>query len=95
MSTRAEDTYIRSLNTINGEFNKAPFYTQELASRMVKASTVDPELFASIYSVKKNSLNDDADFITMIFGSAGTGKTTTVLGLTIDNFRQTNSNTNI
>lgn len=95
LAMRAEDFHIRSFLTIKGEFNKAPFYTQELAARVAKASTVNPLLFSKIYEIKTNSSKQMADFITIILGGAGTGKTSTVFGLDLDNFRQTNENTNI
>lgn len=95
LSMKAEDFYIRSYITINSSFPKAPFYTQELVARIAKASTVNPELFAKIYEIKQNSQKTNADFITIVAGNAGTGKTTAVFGLDIDLFRQTNGMTNI
>jgi hypothetical protein len=52
-------------------------------------------LFASILKIKGNSAKLNADFITILLGGSGTGKTSTVFGLDLDNFRQTNENTNI
>lgn len=95
IATKSKDFHIRSLITINGSFSKAPFYTQELAARVVKASTVNPLLFSKIFEMKKDSTKFPADFITIVIGGAGVGKTTAVLGLDLDNFRQTNDNTNI
>jgi len=76
----------RALDT----FNKVPFYTQELVSRIIRASTVNPKLFARITEKFYNPENEDASFITFVLGGAGTGKTTAVFGLNIDQFRSTN-----
>ena len=91
----SKDFYIRSLISVNGKFTKAPFFTQEFASKIVKATTVNPELFSKIYQIKQNSKYVDISFITTILGNAGTGKTAAVLGLTLEHFKQTNDLTNI
>ena len=95
LSIKSEDFHIRTHITINGTFSKAPFFTQELVAKITKASTVNPELFAKIYSFKKNSNKLSADFITIILGNAGSGKTSAVFGLDLEHFKQTNENTNI
>ena len=86
---------MRSLISLNGEFNKAPFFTQEFVTRMVKASKVNPKLFAHIYKVKQKSSNTDLSFITTVLGNAGTGKTSAVFGLALEHFKQTNKTTSI
>jgi len=95
LAMKSEDFSIRSFITVNSEFNKAPFFTQEFAAKVVKASTINPELFAKILELKKNSAKTTTDFITIVLGGAGTGKTSAIFGMDIDNFRQTNNNTNI
>ena len=95
LAMKAEDFNIRTLFTTNSQFNKAPFYTQELAARVIKASTVNPELFAKILEIKSNSSKLMTDFITIVLGGSGTGKTSAVLALALDNFRQTNESSNI
>lgn len=95
LSVKSSDFNIKYKSSINGVFSKAPFYTQELAARIAQASVVNPELFAKIYTIKKNSSKFNADFITMILGGAGTGKTTAVFGLILDILRQTNEITNL
>lgn len=92
---RSEDFHTRSYITVNGDFAKAPFFTQEFVARTTKASTINPELFAKIYEYKKNTSKLDASFITIILGNAGSGKTTAVFGLDLEHFKQTNDNTNI
>ena len=81
--------------SVNGKFTKAPFFTQEFVAKIVKATTVNPELFSKIYQIKQNSKYVDISFITTILGNAGTGKTAAVLGLTLEHFKQTNDVTNI
>ena len=95
LSVKSSDFNIKYKSSINGVFSKAPFYTQELAARIAQASVVNPELFAKIYTIKKNSSKFNADFITMVLGGAGTGKTTAVFGLILDILRQTNEITNL
>lgn len=95
LATKSEDFHIRSFTTLSGDFNKAPFYTQEFDARIIKASTVNPALFAKIYDIKKNSSKQDASYWTLVLGGAGTGKTSTVFGIALDNFRQTNETSNI
>ena len=94
VTSKASDFHARSLISLSGDYNKAPFYTQELAARIVKASTTDPKVFSRLYAIKEHH-NESGDFITAILGSAGTGKTSAVIGLIIDHFRQTNDMTNI
>ena len=74
-------------------FEKAPFYNQELASRIIRASTINPELYSQIINKYKSGDNEPADFITFVLGGAGTGKTTAVFGLNIDQFRLSNDHT--
>lgn len=95
LASRAEDFHIRSLITVNGDFQKAPFYTQEFVARIVRASTTNPSLFAKITEMSKDQYKVNADFITVVTGNAGTGKTSAVFGLDLDQFRQTNSATNM
>jgi hypothetical protein len=66
-----------------------------MAARIVKGSTAFPTIFAKIYALKQNKTRLSADYITLILGGAGTGKTSATLGLAIDNFRQTNENTKV
>lgn len=62
---------------------------------MVKASKVNPKLFAHIYKIKQKSSNIDLSFITTVLGNAGTGKTSAVFGLALEHFKQTNKTTSI
>lgn len=95
LASKSTDFQARNFATIKGDFTKAPFFTQEFAARIIKASTVNPLLFAKIYAIKKNAIKTSADFVTIILGGAGTGKTSATFGLALDNFRQTNEITNI
>ena len=93
LATRSEDFHVRSFLTVNSEFPRAPFFTQEFGARVLKASTVNPELFSKIFELHPNSNKVVADFITMVTGGAGTGKTSSEFGLFLDNVRQTNEST--
>ena len=93
LATRSEDFHVRSFLTVNSEFPRAPFFTQEFGARVLKASTVNPELFSKIFELHPNSNKVAADFITMVTGGAGTGKTSSEFGLFLDNVRQTNEST--
>ena len=74
-------------------FDKAPFYVQELAARVVRASTINPNLFEKILNKFYNPSKVNTGFITYVLGGAGTGKTTSVFGLNLNLFRLTNEKT--
>ena len=63
LSINSRDFYKRSLTSITGQFTKAPFFTQEFAARITKASTVEPMLFSKIYEIKQNN-NEDITYCT-------------------------------
>ena len=81
----------RQILSLEGDINKAPFYTQEVAAKVLRASTQNPELFAKIFEIKENKLFKDASFISFLLGQAGSGKTTVVIALILDIIRQTNN----
>ena len=81
-------------NTLSKE-TKAPFYMQEFVSKMIYASIVNPELFSAVFDVKKDKYKDDVSLVTVVLGSAGSGKTTAILGSVIDMIRQSNTKSNI
>ena len=54
LAIKSSDFQIRSLNTLNSSFNKAPFYTQETAAKIIKASIISPDLFSQIIESKRN-----------------------------------------
>lgn len=81
----------RQILSLEGDINKAPFYTQEVAAKVLRASTQNPELFAKIFEIKENKLFKDASFISFLLGQAGSGKTTVVIALVLDIIRQTNN----
>lgn len=89
------------LSTLEGKLDKAPFYMQEMASRITVATTQQPELFALTYDLKVNErdesdkLNVDLRYLTIVLGGAGTGKTTAITPLVMDILRQTNTSSNI
>lgn len=57
-------------------FNKSPFYTQELGVKIAYASIIEPELFAQIAKDSQYINSLLTEYITYIVGDAGTGKTT-------------------
>ena len=72
---RSEDFHTRSYLTVTSEFPRAPFFTQEFSSKIAKAHTINPMLFSKIFEIHPNSSKAMCDFITVITGGAGTGKT--------------------
>lgn len=95
LAMRSEDFHTRSYLTVISEFPRAPFFTQEFSSKIAKAHTINPMLFSKIFEIHPNSSKAMCDFITVITGGAGTGKTSSVFGFFLDNIRQTNENSNI
>jgi len=95
LSSKASDFQARNYKSIAGTFAKAPFFTQEFVSRIIKASTANPTLFANIFKTKQNASKFDCSFITILLGGSGTGKTSATLGLALDNFKQTNDISNV
>ena len=95
LNIRAEDHIKRQKISIQGDFNKAPFYIQEYVSTITKASIINPEMFANIFNIKQDKTKDMADFITFILGGTGTGKTTVAAAQVLDIIRQTNDNSNV
>jgi hypothetical protein len=87
----SKDAYIRNKQLLDGNFEKAAFYTQESALKTIKASILEPELFASIFNKKFDSTKLKADFITFILGVAGAGKSSVIFRSLLDNLLQTNS----
>ena len=99
LSINSRDHMINSLNTLSDpEFNKSPFYTQELASKIMMASTVEPDLFQEItnnLSEHDKSLLLNTDLITYALGGGGTGKTTVVFKMFVKNLIASNPNMNV
>lgn len=95
LNVRSEDYLKRQKISLEGEFNKAPFYLQEYVSKMNMASFINPEMFASIFEIKQDKTKDMAEYITFILGGTGTGKTTVTSAQTLDIIRQTNDNSNV
>lgn len=48
------------LNVIEKEFDKAPFYTQEMAIKVAYATIIDPELFSEIVKASKEIQDSDS-----------------------------------
>ena len=95
LNVRSQDYLKRQRISLEGEFNKAPFYLQEYVSKMNRATFINPEMFASIFEIKQDKTKDMAEYITFILGGTGTGKTTVTAAQTLDIIRQTNDNSNV
>lgn len=95
LGSSSKDFQKQYLDTLENRLDKAPFYMQELVSRIIKVTTAYPELFAKIYELRPNLNNDDAHFLTIVLGGAGTGKTTAVTATVLDILRQTNDSSKI
>lgn len=84
------------MNKLITSFDKAPFFSQELAMKVVYGSLVDPKLFSKIIELDTvNSHHNVADLITFILGNGGTGKTTVVFKMLIKYLQQTNPDLSI
>lgn len=68
-----------NLKSLLLNFDKSPFYTQELDVRVAYASIVNPELFSNIIKRDVDTDRNLADYITFILGNSGSGKTSVVL----------------
>lgn len=98
-SINSRDHFIKDLNILEDiAFNKAPFYTQELAAKVMMASTVSPELFQMITeNMDENTKTEllKTDLITFILGGGGTGKTTVVFKMLVKALLPDNPNLSI
>lgn len=95
LQLRSEDYVKRNILSLEGKLNKAPFYSQELATKIIIAHTQNPELFSEIFRVKQSALVNDVNFLTFLLGGSGAGKTTVGVGQVLDIFRQTNEKSNV
>ena len=89
------DFYTSYKASLEGVVNKAPFYLQELASRITIARMRNPEVFNKIVEVGKKSFSDDGRYLSFVLGGAGTGKTTVVIAAMLDVIRQHNEDSKI
>lgn len=85
----------RLLNILKTDFNKSPFFTQELAVKVAYASIVQPELFAVLSQENKYVDAQLTDYITYILGDGGTGKTSVVFKMLTLLLQNNNPNMNI
>jgi len=79
----------------NVNFDKAPFYTQELAIKVAYASIINPELFAHLVNKYNHKNTHITDYITYVLGTAGTGKTSVVIKSLILLLEDNNPNLNM
>lgn len=95
MTVSSKDMTNRFLQVFNSGFKKSPFFSQELAVKIMYASTVDPDLFAlaSETNLEKDSLLTDE--ITYVLGNAGVGKTSVIFKLFLNILKPENPNLSV
>jgi len=91
----SKDIYRKILSNLKGEFDKAPFYTQELAAEMLYASIVAPKIFSELLKDDIHTSTHLTDFITFVLGNAGTGKTTVEYKLLMLMLKENNPNLSV
>lgn len=74
LSLNSRDFNTRILNILETDFDKSPFFTQELAVKIAYASIVDPDLF-SVVTEQIDPTVIRTSLITYLLGDGGTGKT--------------------
>ncbi|MDD4624094.1 MAG: hypothetical protein PHX40_01850 [Bacilli bacterium] len=94
LSVKSSD-YLKYRNSSLTRDTKAPFYMQDLVSKIIYATIFNPDLFQETFNIKRNVYNKDGSLITIVLGSAGSGKTTAIMGSVIDIIRQNNPKSNI
>lgn len=95
LSLRTSDYLLKQKKSLEGAFNKVPFFLQDYAVKMSIATIQNQDIFSKIFEIKQDKTNDLADFITFVLGGTGTGKTTAIGAQLLDIMRQTNPNSNI
>jgi len=79
LATNSRDINIRLKQLLESGFDKSPFFTQELATRVAYSYIVNPELFEDLgHLSSEESDGIDTNLINYILGSAGTGKTNVI-----------------
>ena len=76
-------------------FDKSPFFTQEIAAKIMYASIVDPELFSIVAQDTHVQYNHLTDYITYSLGDSGTGKTTVLFKIVTLLLQNNNPNLSI
>lgn len=87
----SKDFNIRLKEALEGEFDKSPFFTQEIAAQIAYASIVDPELFQELAKPDNDNIIN-TERITYLLGNTGTGKTTVGFKLLINLLKNNNPN---
>lgn len=87
----SRDFNIRLKELLEGEFDKSPFFTQEIAAQIAYASIVNSELFEEL-ALSTNENLIPTEKITYLLGNSGTGKTTVGFKLLISLLKNNNSN---
>lgn len=82
-------------NILKSDFDKSPFFTQELAVRIAYASIINPDLFSEVVKQTKHELTHLTDNITYVLGDAGTGKTSVIFKMLTLLLKENNPNLSI
>lgn len=95
LSISSKDLANKLRAQLKTDFDKSPFFTQEVATEIAYASLVNPEVFAQIankFGMKETHITD---FITYIMGGAGVGKTSVIFKSVIALVKDANPNMSI
>ena len=95
LSVNARDFNNKLLNILKSDFDKAPFYNQELAGRILYSSVVNPGLFAGLVDTTQHPKTINTNHITYVLGGAGTGKTTVIFKALILMLKENNTNLSV
>lgn len=89
------DFNIKLLNMIKSDFDKAPFFTQEVALETLFASLIDPKLFSTIARGTALAETHITDYITYVLGGAGTGKSSVLFKSLVSFIKDKNPNMSV
>jgi len=95
LAVSSHDIHAKFLSIFKDGFDKAPFYTQELAVKIAYASIIEPELFALISKENRQKNSQLTEYISYVLGGAGVGKTAVVFKLLVLMLQKNNKNLSI
>ena len=84
--------YIVTSFWLKSTFDKAPFYTQELAVKIAYGSVANSYLFEELNKKYKHNETHLTDSITYPLGGGGTGKTTVLFKLIVELLKEEETN---
>ena len=95
LSVYSKDFNNKLLTLLKSTFDKAPFYTQELAVKIAYGSVANSYLFEELNKKYKHNETHLTDSITYLLGGGGTGKTTVLFKLIVELLKENNPNLSI